>query len=111
MFKFISDIFQSKSRQEANYEKFANLIREVKKISSVYECGLAMKAVIKFRDEIPEDDLLHPMIGNLVAFIIDTRHHAQDGYHKSTKTNWKTSQCFPDINDYFKFKNKIQQFP
>ena len=104
MFEFISSLFGS--QRKTNVKKFADLVTEIKKISSVYECGLAMKAVIKFRESLSGDDELIPYIDNLVEFIIDTRSHAKDGYHKSTKTEWKTSQKFPDINDYFRFKIK-----
>jgi hypothetical protein len=104
MFKFLSELFLPQNK----YKEFAQLLIEVNKIASVYECGLAMKAVIEFRKGIPDDDdEMQPMIGNLVEFIIDTRTHARDGFHKSAKTNWKTSQQHPDINQYFNFENKI----
>ena len=106
MKKFLAKFFVSKSRK-AKIEEFSNLINEVKNISSVYECGLAMKAVIKFREDMSKDDTLINLTSELVAFIIDTREHAKVGYHKSAKTNWKLSKAYPDINDYLSLGFKI----
>jgi len=106
---FFDRFFVTKKRKEKIAE-FAKLLNEVKRISSVYECGLAMKALIKFREGLKRNDPLLVMVGQLAEFIIDTRDHARDGYHRSSKTDWKIKNSYPDINQYLKLGYRIKKY-
>jgi hypothetical protein len=106
---FFKNLFTSRRRKE-KIQEFGKLVNEVKRISSVHDCGLAMKAVIKFREGLDENDPLNGLTMNLAEFIIDTRNHAKDGHHKTSRTNWQTKREYPDINDYFKFGFKISKY-
>ena len=107
--KFLRRFFVSKRRKE-KLQEFAQLVHEVKRIASVHECGVAMKAVIKFREGLDDDDPLNQLSMHLVEFIIDTRNHAKDGYHRCGRTNWQMKTTYPDINDYIKLGYRIKKF-
>ena len=56
-------------------KRISKLVNEVKRIASVYDCGLAMKAVIKFREGL-DDDL--NKANNLLVFQCKVLDHLED---------------------------------
>ena len=99
MKRLLAKLLIPKKRKE-KLSDFAGLIQEVKKVSSVYECSLAMTAIIKFQKDLGENDTLKPLLGKLAEFVIDTREHTRKGYHKPAHNDWKTTTTYPNMNNY-----------
>jgi len=108
--KLIKPFVLTKKRKNTLYG-LADLINEVKKSVTVDQINESIHKVVSFKDTVDrKDTLVREILGKLVEYLIDTKYHVNNGYHKPSHNGWKTVTVYPDINDYVKIGGKIKRF-
>lgn len=89
-----------KVHRHQKYKDFRKLIKVAKSCTEPDQCITAINyigAYIKFHR--PSNAMRH-LCGFIVEYLIDTREHAERGWHKPAWNGWKTKNTYPDLNDY-----------
>ena len=102
----------SKKRQKV-LEEFVVLLKELPKVTTVEECMAGYKKVAEFNKLLSDkkkDLWFKDASHKLLEYLLDTKTHIHNGYHKPSYNGWKTVTTYPDINDYIKLDVHINTF-
>ena len=105
----IGRFYVSKARK-AQLDELVKVINEVKGVSNIPELQEAFDNVLRFRQTLSSNDQLINILGELIEYLIDTREHINNGYHKPKHNDWNVVRVYPDINDYLSLDVKINRF-
>ena len=112
MKQLFAKIFVSKKRKEL-LNDFVELLVEVPKVNSVEECMEGYKKIAEFNKRLnnkKKDLALKHYMHKLLEYLLDTKTHIQNGWHKPSHNGWYTKTTYPDINDYVDFGVKLKSF-
>ena len=113
MKRFLAKLFVSKKRKELLTD-FAELVLEIPKVNSVEDCMEGYRKVGEFAKRLDyknkNNQPLREELGRLLEYLLDTKTHIHNGYHKPSHNGWKTVNTYPDINDYVNLGIRIKTF-
>lgn len=112
MKRFFAKLFIGKKRK-ALLEDFAKLVLEIPKVNSVEECMEGYRKIAEFNKRLgngKKDLALKHYMHKLLEYLLDTKTHIQNGWHKPAYNGWKTVTHYPDINDYVNLGIRLKSF-
>lgn len=112
MKRLLGKLFISNKRK-ALLEDFAKLVLEIPKVNSVEDCMEGYKKVAEFNKRLScskKDLALKNYMHKLLEYLLDTKTHIHNGWHKPAYNGWKTVRVYPNINDYVNLGIKLKTF-
>jgi hypothetical protein len=108
----LGKLFIGKKRK-ALLNEFADLLVELPKVKTVQDCMDGNKKVAEFHMKLSfnkKDRYLKNACGQLLQYLLDTKTHIHNGYHRPSYTGWETVRTYPNINDYVNIGVRLNQF-
>lgn len=113
MKRLLGKLFISKKRKELLGD-FAQLVLDIPKANSkvaILEGYQKVGEFVKRLDYKNENDhALREVCGKLIEYLIDTKEHMENGYHKPAHNGWNVVRVYPNINDYVNLGVKLKIF-